>query len=119
MARSSSRAARQRCRPTPGSGRSILAMPERAREAPDVAGKRQHAAPLLEVSELRVNYGAVAAIRGVSLSVAGGEVVALLGANGAGKSTMLRTISGLSRPRSGRIALEGEAIHRLPPSRIV
>jgi branched-chain amino acid transport system ATP-binding protein len=94
-------------------------MPERAREAPDAAGKRQPAAPLLEVLELRVNYGVVAAIRGVSLSVAGGEVVALLGANGAGKSTMLRTISGLSRPRSGRIALEGEAIHRLPPSRIV
>ena len=77
------------------------------------------AAPLLEVSDLRVNYGAVSAIRGVSLSVAAGEVVALLGANGAGKSTLLRTVSGLIRPRAGRITLGGEPIHRLPPARIV
>jgi branched-chain amino acid transport system ATP-binding protein len=76
-------------------------------------------APLLEVSDLRVNYGAVAAIRGVTLSVSAGEVVALLGANGAGKSTLLRTVSGLTRPRAGRITLGGEAIHRLPPARIV
>jgi branched-chain amino acid transport system ATP-binding protein len=74
---------------------------------------------LLEVSGLRVSYGAVAAIRGVSLSVGGGEVVALLGANGAGKSTLLRTVSGLARPRAGSITLGGEAIHRLPPARIV
>jgi len=77
-------------------------------------GTAPSAAALLEVSELRVNYGAVAAIRGVNLHVASGEVVALLGANGAGKSTMLRTISGLSRPRGGRILLEGTPIHRLP-----
>ena len=69
--------------------------------------------PLLEVEDLRVDYGAVRAIHGVSLSVAAGEVVALLGANGAGKSTMLRTISGLVRPRAGRIRLAGEPIHRL------
>ena len=68
---------------------------------------------------LRVNYGAVAAIKGVSLHVAPGEVVALLGANGAGKSTMLRTISGLVRPRGGTIRLRGERIDRLPPARIV
>jgi len=96
-----------------------LAKPERARDEAAVAGREPSAAALLEVSDLRVNYGAVAAIRGVNLSVTAGEVVALLGANGAGKSTMLRTISGLSRPRTGRIALEGEAIHRLPPARIV
>ena len=94
-------------------------MPERAQGEPGPVGKERSAAALLEVSDLRVNYGAVAAIRGVNLSVAAGEVVALLGANGAGKSTMLRTISGLSRPRSGRIVLGGEAIHRLPPARIV
>ena len=82
-------------------------MPERAQDESGAASKEQSAAALLEVSDLRVNYGAVAAIRGVNLSVAAGEVVALLGANGAGKSTMLRTISGLSRPRTGRIALEG------------
>ena len=56
---------------------------------------------LLAIEALRVDYGPVAAIRGVSLTVGAGEVVALLGANGAGKSTMLRTISGLIRPRSG------------------
>jgi branched-chain amino acid transport system ATP-binding protein len=96
-----------------------LAKPERAEDQPEEAGTAQPAPALLEVSDLRVNYGAVAAIRGVSLDVAAGEVVALLGANGAGKSTMLRTISGLSRPRTGRILLGGEAIHRLPPARIV
>jgi branched-chain amino acid transport system ATP-binding protein len=74
---------------------------------------------LLAIDALSVDYGPVAAIRGVSLAVAPGEVVALLGANGAGKSTMLRTISGLVRPRSGRIRFAGVAIERLAPSRIV
>ena len=96
-----------------------MVRPERAQDEPGAAGREPSAAAPLEVSDLRVNYGAVAAIRGVNLSVAAGEVVALLGANGAGKSTMLRTISGLSRPRTGRITLEGEAIHRLRPARIV
>jgi branched-chain amino acid transport system ATP-binding protein len=75
--------------------------------------------PLLAVEDLRVNYGAVAAIKGVSLDVAAGEVVALLGANGAGKTTMLRTISGLIRPRRGTIRFDGARIERMPPSRIV
>jgi branched-chain amino acid transport system ATP-binding protein len=74
---------------------------------------------LLSVENLSVNYGAISAVRGVSLSVAPGEVVALLGANGAGKSTTLRTISGLTRPRSGAILFADERIDRLPPSRIV
>jgi len=94
-------------------------MPSRPTNTPERSPAQSGAKPLLEVSDLRVSYGAVTAIHGVSLSVAAGEVVALLGANGAGKSTMLRTISGLSRPRSGRISLGGEAIHRLPPARIV
>jgi branched-chain amino acid transport system ATP-binding protein len=95
-----------------------LAKPDAlARQAPE--SRVQLPAPLLEVTGLKVSYGAVAAIKGVDLSVGSGEVVALLGANGAGKSTMLRTISGLSRPRAGRITLAGEAIHRLPPVRIV
>jgi branched-chain amino acid transport system ATP-binding protein len=76
-------------------------------------------APLLAVRDLRVSYGPVAAIRGASLDVAPGEVVALLGANGAGKSTMLRTISGLIRPRAGEIRFAGQRIDRLPPPRIV
>jgi branched-chain amino acid transport system ATP-binding protein len=66
-----------------------------------------------------VSYGPVAAIRGISLVVAPGEVVALLGANGAGKSTMLRTISGLIRPRAGEIHFAGQRIDRLAPPRIV
>jgi branched-chain amino acid transport system ATP-binding protein len=95
-----------------------LAKPDAiVRQAPE--SDVQSPSALLEVTGLRVNYGAVAAIRGIDISVGAGEVVALLGANGAGKSTMLRTISGLSRPRAGRIMLAGEAIHRLPPARIV
>src|SRR5260221_4633194 len=74
---------------------------------------------LLAIEGLRVDYGAVAAVKGVSLAVGSGEVVALLGANGAGKSTMLRTISGLIRPRSGEIRFSGVAIERLAPPRIV
>ncbi len=74
---------------------------------------------LLAIEGLRVDYGAVAAVKGVSLAVGSGEVVALLGANGAGKSTMLRTISGLVRPRSGKIRFAGVAIERLAPPRIV
>lgn len=91
-----------------------MARPEPAHAFPDAAG-----APLLAIEDLRVSYGAVSAVKGVSLSVAPGEVVALLGANGAGKSTTLRTISGLTRPRSGSIVFAGERIDRLPPARIV
>ncbi len=94
-----------------------MARPE-ARAAPGRPAEAP-APPLLAVEELRVAYGAVTAIRGVSLSVRPGEVVALLGANGAGKSTMLRAISGVVRPRAGRIRLEGTPIERLPPARIV
>ncbi len=75
--------------------------------------------PLLAIEDLRVDYGAVRAVHGVSLHVAAGEVVALLGANGAGKSTILRTISGLLRPRAGQVQLDGAPIHRLAPARIV
>jgi len=81
--------------------------------------KHEPAAELLAIEALRVEYGAVAAVKGVSLAVGSGEVVALLGANGAGKSTMLRTISGLVRPRSGKIRFAGVAIERLAPPRIV
>jgi len=77
------------------------------------------AEPILAVDDLQVNYGAVSAVKGVTLTVGPGEVVALLGANGAGKSTTLRTISGLIRPTSGAIRFAGERIDRLPPSRIV
>jgi branched-chain amino acid transport system ATP-binding protein len=74
---------------------------------------------LLEVKDLRVFYGAIEALRGVSLRVEEGEVVTLIGANGAGKSTTLRTISGLLEPKSGTIRFNGEEIQGLQPHRIV
>ncbi len=65
---------------------------------------------ILEVEELHVSYGAITALRGVSLRVGKGEVVALIGANGAGKTTTLRAVSGMLRPKSGRVLLEGQQI---------
>jgi branched-chain amino acid transport system ATP-binding protein len=74
---------------------------------------------LLEVNDIHTYYGAIQALHGVSVSVDEGEIVTLIGANGAGKSTMLNTICGLLRPRRGTIYLEGEPIHELPPHAIV
>jgi branched-chain amino acid transport system ATP-binding protein len=88
-------------------------------EARSVSEMTPKGAEVLAVSELHVGYGAVKALRGISLRVNRGEVVALLGANGAGKSTTLRTISGLVRPRSGEIRLLGERIDGARPSKIV
>lgn len=75
--------------------------------------------PLLELSHLQVYYGAIHALKDVSLSVEAGEIVTLIGANGAGKSTTLRAISGLVRPREGQVRLDGEDITRLGPDQIV
>jgi len=74
---------------------------------------------LLEVRNLVVRYGEIEALRGVSFSVEEGKVVTLLGANGAGKSTTLRAISGLSKPTSGEIVFNGETISGLGPEAIV
>jgi len=74
---------------------------------------------MLEVQEIQVYYGKIHALKGISLQVDKGEIVALLGNNGAGKTTTLKTISALLRPRSGRVLLEGEPIHDLPPHEIV
>ena len=74
---------------------------------------------LLEIEDLSVRYGQVAALKGISLTVGEGEIVALIGANGAGKSTTLRTISGLNRPSRGRICFRGEDIAGLKPAQIV
>jgi branched-chain amino acid transport system ATP-binding protein len=73
----------------------------------------------LEIRGLEVTYGAVRALKGVNLTVRQGEVVTLLGANGAGKSTTLRAISGLVRPRAGSIAFLGESLSRLNPAQVV
>ena len=77
------------------------------------------ASPLLEVRDLSVSYGAVNAVRGASLGVARGEVVALIGANGAGKSTILNTLSGLIRPSSGTATFDGLDLTAASPSTIV
>jgi branched-chain amino acid transport system ATP-binding protein len=73
---------------------------------------------MLRVDDLHTYYGNIAALKGVSLEVHDGEIVALIGANGAGKTTMLRTISGLLRPRRGTITLDDTRIDGLPPHRI-
>jgi branched-chain amino acid transport system ATP-binding protein len=74
---------------------------------------------LLQVTDLRVNYGQIEALKGVSLHVKIGEIVAILGANGAGKTTLMRTLSGLLTPRSGTIMFEGTDITRLGADKIV
>jgi branched-chain amino acid transport system ATP-binding protein len=73
----------------------------------------------LEVRDLTVAYGAIQAVRGVSFSVGRGEIVSLIGSNGAGKTTILRTISGLLRPVSGEILLDLEPLHRLPAHEVL
>ena len=74
---------------------------------------------ILEVEDVHVYYGAIHALKGVSLSVGQGEIVTLIGANGAGKSTTLRAINGLNRPRQGRIRFQGQDITGTPPHQIV
>jgi branched-chain amino acid transport system ATP-binding protein len=75
--------------------------------------------PLLEIRDLIVRYGEIEALRGISVSVDEGQVVTLLGANGAGKSTTLRAISGLSKPAAGDILFDGQSIAGLRPEAIV
>ena len=70
---------------------------------------------MLDVSDLRIAYGAIEAVKGVSLHVEPGEVVALIGANGAGKSTLLKGLAGLEPPTAGSIRMNGQDITRTPP----
>lgn len=74
---------------------------------------------LLEVENLHVYYGNIHALKGISLKVDPGEIVTLIGANGAGKSTTLKTISGLLHPRGGQITLAGEDLSAMSPHEIV
>ncbi|MEO8353063.1 MAG: ABC transporter ATP-binding protein [Chthoniobacteraceae bacterium] len=74
---------------------------------------------MLEVKDLVVGYGSITALHGISLTVDRGSIATLVGANGAGKSTTLRAISGLLKVRSGSISFEGEIINNLPPHQIV
>jgi branched-chain amino acid transport system ATP-binding protein len=75
--------------------------------------------PLLEVSDIHTYYGSIEALKGVSLTVEPGEVVTLIGSNGAGKSTTLRSISGLTPAGSGTVSFDGEEIAGLPPHEVV
>ncbi|HET7768703.1 MAG TPA: ABC transporter ATP-binding protein [Chloroflexota bacterium] len=77
------------------------------------------AAALLSVNNIHTYYGAIQALRGVTLDVHRGEIVTLIGSNGAGKSTTLKTISGLLRPRQGEIIFDGKRIDRMEPHDIV
>jgi branched-chain amino acid transport system ATP-binding protein len=74
---------------------------------------------LLELRDVHTYYGNIHALKGISLTVERGEIVTLIGANGAGKSTTLKTISGLLRPRQGEILFDGERIDGVPPHQIV
>ncbi|HRE39934.1 MAG TPA: ABC transporter ATP-binding protein [Ignavibacteria bacterium] len=74
---------------------------------------------MLKIENLNVNYGAIKAVRGISLEVKEKSIVTLIGANGAGKTTTLRTISGLLKPVSGKIFFEGQDITNMSPDKIV
>ena len=74
---------------------------------------------MLEVKDLNVFYGAIHALKGVSLSVGEGELVSLIGANGAGKTTTLHTISGLITAASGSVTLDGQDLQKAPPHKII
>lgn len=74
---------------------------------------------MLDVNDIRVSYGVIEAIKGVSFHVEKGEVIALIGANGAGKTTILHTVSGLLSPRSGNVIFNGKDITKIPGHKIV
>jgi branched-chain amino acid transport system ATP-binding protein len=76
-------------------------------------------APLLRLDDVHAAYGRIEALQGISLEVRRGEIVAMLGGNGAGKSTTLKTISGLMHPHTGRIELEGHDVTLVPAHRLV
>jgi branched-chain amino acid transport system ATP-binding protein len=76
-------------------------------------------AALLRLEDVHTYYGVIHALKGISLEVRPGETVAVIGANGAGKSTTLMTVCGIERPRAGRIHFDGERIDGLPPHEIV
>jgi branched-chain amino acid transport system ATP-binding protein len=110
-------------RPDPARLRSaggpVGGQPVPQRDGTELAARREGRQPLLDIRDLRVYYGKIAALQGISIDVYPGEIVTLIGSNGAGKSTTLRTISGLIRPRQGSIHLEGKPITDLPGHEIV
>src|ERR1700710_2458924 len=75
--------------------------------------------PLLDVAEMEVKYGTIAALKGISFTVGEGEIVALLGANGAGKTTTQKTVSGMLRPSGGSITYDGHRIDGIPAHQLI
>ncbi len=73
----------------------------------------------LRISNLKVNYGGIEAVKGINMEIPRGQIITLIGANGAGKSSVLRTISGLVKPNGGTISFEGEEITAKDPTAIV
>src|SRR5690242_18225775 len=85
----------------------------------NAATAKANGAPILELHDVHTYYGAIHALKGISLTVNDGEIVTLLGANGAGKTTTLRSINGLNRPRQGSIRFQGKDITTTAPHEIV
>jgi branched-chain amino acid transport system ATP-binding protein len=90
-----------------------------AAERPDGNARVRAGSPILEVRDLVARYGQITALKGISLRIDAGEIVALIGANGAGKSTTLRVISGLLQPATGDVLIQGRTIRRATPRSIV
>jgi branched-chain amino acid transport system ATP-binding protein len=83
------------------------------------APKAEVVGPILELRDVHTYYGSIHALKGITLEVRQGEVVTLIGANGAGKSTTLRSINGLNHPRKGKIFFQGTDVTSMPPHQIV
>jgi energy-coupling factor transporter ATP-binding protein EcfA2 len=77
------------------------------------------AEPILKVTNLETHYGPIMAIRGVSFDVPAGDIVTILGSNGAGKTTVLKTVSGVMDPQKGMVLFEGREIQRLDPDKVM
>ncbi len=101
---------------TPAAAMVPLGDSQSAASQPETLGS---STALVQVQGLSVSYGAIAALRGVSITAAAGEAVAILGANGAGKTTLLRALSGQLAAKSGTVTLEGQPILGLRPAKIV
>ena len=84
-----------------------------------MSNPREKSGNLLEINDIHVFYGAIHAIKGVSFEVKEHEIVTLIGANGAGKSTILNTVAGLLKPRSGQVIFEGRNVNSVPASKMV